>query len=91
MKNLKLDHWSSVILAAGLILIFTALKTEVHAVSNLDLLVIAVGVSLIGLGEKLNYEWVTHVVPAHIYSTGGQTLLGEGYQPYLGFYLISRV
>jgi hypothetical protein len=80
IKNLKLDHWSTIVFAIGIIFTVTALKsTEIQVISNLDLLVISIGVSLLGLGEKLNHEWTTHIVPANIYTTGGCTLQGEGY------------
>lgn len=75
-KNLNLEHWTRIFFMVGIAGVILALTKEIKVVSNQDLLLFSAGVLFIGLGEVINHEWHTHIIPPNAAIHTG--LIGEG-------------
>jgi hypothetical protein len=74
LKSLALDAWYKAFVYVGLVLFTVGLSVDVRGVTNSELLLLAAGVLVIGIGEWKNHKTLAWIKPPNAY-TGGAALM----------------
>lgn len=75
-KSLKLDVWYKAFVYLGGVLFMVALLCNIKALTNEQLMLLAAGMFLIGVGEWKNHKVESWIKPANAY-TGGSALMSR--------------